>query len=98
MLVIRRKAGESLLIGDSIEIEVIDVTPTRVKLGIKAPASVPVLRKEIGLTVEQNCEAARSVTTLDVGRLLAGLQGPPRSGSVLNGDRSDPAACCRASE
>jgi carbon storage regulator len=77
MLVIRRKAGESLLIGESIEIEVIDVTPTRVKLGIKAPASVAVVRKEIRLTVEQNREAARAVTPLDVGRLLAGLREPP---------------------
>ncbi|MFN3326554.1 MAG: carbon storage regulator [Bryobacteraceae bacterium] len=32
MLVIRRKAGEALLIGDEIEIEILDITPSRVKL------------------------------------------------------------------
>ena len=50
MLVIRRRAGESILIADDIEIEVLETTPTRVKLGIKAPKEVTVLRKEVRLT------------------------------------------------
>ncbi len=59
MLVIRRKAGESVLIGADIEIQVIDITPSRVKIGITAPRQVPVLRKEIRLTGEENRAAAR---------------------------------------
>ena len=61
MLVIRRRAGESILIADDIEIEVLETTPTRVKLGIRAPKSVAVLRKEVRLTEEQNRAAAQAI-------------------------------------
>ncbi len=62
MLVIRRRAGESLLIADNIEIEVLDVGPTQVKLGIRAPKEVLVLRKEIQLIREQNQAASQSMS------------------------------------
>jgi carbon storage regulator len=65
MLVIRRRAGESILIAEDIEIEVLEITPTRVKLGIRAPKSVAVLRKEVRLTEEQN-RAAASEISLDL--------------------------------
>jgi len=45
LLVLRRRAGESILVGD-VEIEVIEVSRSRVKLGVRAPAHVPVIRKE----------------------------------------------------
>jgi carbon storage regulator len=61
MLVIRRRAGESILIADDVEIEVLEITPTRVKLGIKAPKEVPVLRKEVRLTEDHNRAAAQEV-------------------------------------
>ena len=54
MLVIRRRPGESLLIGDDIEIEVLDAGPTHVKLGIRAPRQVVVLRREVALTRDHN--------------------------------------------
>ncbi|HLH44863.1 MAG TPA: carbon storage regulator [Bryobacteraceae bacterium] len=59
MLVIRRRPGETLVIGDDIEIEILEAAPTQVKLGIRAPRSVTVLRKEIQLTCWQNRAAAR---------------------------------------
>jgi carbon storage regulator len=67
MLVIRRRAGESLLLGEDIEIEILEVGSTQVKIGIRAPQSVPVLRKEILLTGQQNRRAseATSVSALD---------------------------------
>jgi carbon storage regulator CsrA len=49
MLVIRRRAGESLLIGDDIEIEILGLTQGHVKLGIRAPKTVTILRKEVRL-------------------------------------------------
>jgi carbon storage regulator len=60
MLVIRRRAGERLLIGDSIEIEVLEISPTRVKLGIVAPDSCTVMRKEVQITRNENLNASRS--------------------------------------
>lgn len=58
MLVIRRRAGESLLISDNIEIEILELGPVQVKIGIRAPREVPVLRKEVEITRQQNRSAA----------------------------------------
>ena len=58
MLVIRRRAGETLLIGDAITIEILEIGPTQVKLGIQAPREVTILRKEVQLTRDQNRAAA----------------------------------------
>ena len=61
MLVLRRRAGDSLMIGGEIEVEVLEITPSRVKLGIFAPDCVPIVRKEVHLTREQNITAAKIV-------------------------------------
>jgi carbon storage regulator len=74
MLVIRRRPGESVLIGDNIEIEIIDATPSRVKLGITAPSSVSILRKEMKLAGELNKEAARRVTAAAIQDLVVHLR------------------------
>jgi carbon storage regulator len=59
MLVLRRRAGESLLIGDNIEVELLAVSPQGAKLGIRAPKETVVLRKELKITQEQNVRAAQ---------------------------------------
>ena len=66
MLVMRRRAGESILIGDDIEIQIIHVGESRIKIGITAPKSVAVSTKEVRLVRQQNLAAAqlRSVTAL----------------------------------
>jgi carbon storage regulator len=58
MLVIRRRPGQSILIGEDIEVQVTEVSPTRVKLCIAAPKEVAVMRKEVRLTREANLAAA----------------------------------------
>lgn len=60
MLVISRKKSESVLIGDDIEILVTDIGSDRVKIGIKAPKGVPILRRELLETQKLNREAASS--------------------------------------
>lgn len=47
MLVLARKVNESIVIGDDIEVVVIDIKGDQVKLGIKAPKQITVHRKEI---------------------------------------------------
>ncbi len=47
MLVLTRKVGEKLVIGNSIRISVVSIGPGRVKLGIEAPADVTIDREEI---------------------------------------------------
>lgn len=74
MLVIRRRPGETLVIGEGIEIEVLDASPSQVKLGIRAPLSVPVVRKEIQLTRDQNLASARAPSAGALERLAKSLK------------------------
>ena len=60
MLVVRRRAGESILIGEEIEVEILEISNNRVKLGIKAPKAIGVLRKEVEMTRNANESAAES--------------------------------------
>ena len=76
MLLIRRRAGESILIGEDIEIQIVDLTPSRVKIGITAPREVVVLRKEVKLSSEQNIAASVSLNPVAVERLLQNLVKP----------------------
>jgi carbon storage regulator len=77
MLVIRRHPGEAIQIGDDVEVIVIDCGQGRVKLGIRAPKEIPVMRGEVKLTREQNLAASRA---LAVGR---SLELPPGWKAVL---------------
>jgi carbon storage regulator len=61
MLVIRRRMGESIVISRDIEVEILEVNGSQVKLGIRAPKAIPVMRKEILLVGEQNQAAARFI-------------------------------------
>jgi carbon storage regulator len=54
MLVLRRRVGEVILVGGEVEIEVIEISRTRVKLGVRAPLHVPVIRKETLPIVREN--------------------------------------------
>jgi carbon storage regulator len=67
--VIRRRPGESVLIGDGIELEILDCGHSHVKLGIRAPRDVVILRKEVRIAGEQNREAAREVPAEQIARL-----------------------------
>ncbi|MEJ5366989.1 MAG: carbon storage regulator [Bryobacteraceae bacterium] len=58
MLVIRRKIGQSVRIGEDILVEVLEATPSRVKIGVTAPPHVRVVRSEVILAENQNREAA----------------------------------------
>ena len=58
MLILQRKAGESVMIGDEIEVSVLSVEAGRVRLAIQAPKSVSILRSELKIAAEVNREAA----------------------------------------
>lgn len=73
MLVMRRRAGDSILIGEDIQIEIIEVSPNRVKLGIIAPVELPVIRKEVLITKQQNVAACQHVSAPNLTRLLKQL-------------------------
>lgn len=76
MLVIRRRAGESVVIAGNIEIEILETTPSRVKLGIRAPEEVEIVRKEVGLVAGENHSAAREIPLHLLAPVLARLTPP----------------------
>jgi carbon storage regulator len=53
MLVLTRKSNQSIMIGDEIEVSVLAIMGEKVRIGIQAPRSVPVFRKEVYLEIQQ---------------------------------------------
>jgi len=53
MLVLTRKGNQSIMIGDDIEVTVLAIMGEKVRIGIDAPRSVPVFRKEVYLEIQQ---------------------------------------------
>lgn len=74
MLILSRKCGESLLIDQEIEIRITEINGDRVKIGIEAPQSVKVVRKELVQTMESNKQAASTGLTKDIMKFLKSLQ------------------------
>jgi carbon storage regulator len=58
MLVITRKSGERICLGDDITITVMEISGSTVRLGIEAPRSLPVYRSEIYAAVKEENRAA----------------------------------------
>ena len=66
MLALSRKANESIIIGNDIEVTILEVKGEQVKIGISAPKEVPVYRKEIYVQIEEaNKEAMDSGTAME---------------------------------
>ena len=64
MLNITRKIGEKIIIGEDVVLEVMEVSGSSVRIGIRAPRSVPVYREEIWEAVRaENAAAAQSAPT-----------------------------------
>jgi carbon storage regulator len=62
MLALSRKQGESIMIGSDIEVTILETKGDQVKIGISAPKSVPVYRKEIYAQIQEaNRETAQSI-------------------------------------
>lgn len=80
MLVLRRRAGESFLIGDEIEIEILEVNSQGAKIGIRAPRATSILRKELKLIEEQNRVSAQSPLLPELTEKIKNLRtsGPAR--------------------
>ena len=53
MLVLTRKSNQSIMIGDEIEVSVLSIMGEKVRIGIQAPRTIPVFRKEVYLEIQQ---------------------------------------------
>ncbi|MDD5934731.1 MAG: carbon storage regulator CsrA [Clostridiales bacterium] len=66
MLALSRKVNESIMIDSDIEVTILEIKGDQVKLGINAPKSVPIYRKEIYVQIqESNKEAAEGTISAD---------------------------------
>jgi len=74
VLMIRRRCGESIFLGENIEVHVLEIIGNRVKLGISAPRGVLVLRNELKSTEEFNREAAQPACSARVRSLAAKMK------------------------
>jgi len=72
MLVLTRKPNESIMIGDEVEVSIVEIKGDQVKLGITAPKAVKVHRKEIFEAIQrENIDASRS--TMDTVSTIGGF-------------------------
>jgi carbon storage regulator len=75
MLVMSRRQGETILIGDEIEIVIAHIGRSRVKVGIRAPRQMLVIAREVKLIRDENVRAA-GASGSDLASLIARLRPP----------------------
>jgi carbon storage regulator len=79
MLMMSRREGETILIGDDIEIVIAHIGRSRVKVGIRAPRETLVIAREVKLVRDENLAAARAGAGLQISSLLEKIQARPSS-------------------
>lgn len=65
MLALARKVNESIMIGNDIEIIVLEIKGDQIKLGVKAPKSVPIYRKELYVHIQEENKQAGSAVDVE---------------------------------
>ena len=66
MLALSRKKDEAIVINNNVEIKIIEIKGDQVKLGISAPKSVPIYRKEVYLQIQEENKASIELNSLDI--------------------------------
>lgn len=89
MLVLSRRIGETLCIGDNIRITVLNISGNQVRVGIAAPADVPVHREEVKVRIDAEARGAGAETRAD---LLARKANIDAGRDVIHLRRRRPAA------
>jgi carbon storage regulator len=79
MLMMSRRRGETILIGDEIEILIANIGRSRVKVGIRAPRALPVLAREVKLVSEENVAAAAGAAAGALDGLIENLRHSPQA-------------------
>jgi carbon storage regulator len=74
MLILTRKIGECIAIGDQIKVYVVDIRGKQVRLGIEAPAKAPVHREEIYQKIMEENRLAAQIGVADFEQILSGKE------------------------
>jgi carbon storage regulator len=88
MLTLTRSVGETIRIGDDIEVHVVEVRGGTVRLGFKAPREVTIHREEVYRQIAEANLLAAQVTADTLGALAAFAPAAPSSPDVAEGDGS----------
>jgi carbon storage regulator len=75
VLVLTRKTNQSIMIGDAVEVSVLAVSRDKIRLGITAPRDVPVYRKEVYLSIQEERVGAEATASKQVDEALEDLSG-----------------------
>jgi carbon storage regulator len=70
MLVLSRKKDQAIMIGDNIELTIIEIQGDQVRIGINAPKNVSILRKELFLEIQDENKKAASSGIVDLGSII----------------------------
>ena len=81
MLVLSRQRDQTIMIGDDIEITVVDIRGDKVRLGINAPSEVPVHRKEVYEAIKRENRAAAGMKAEDIPNVASGAKDKRGPGS-----------------
>ena len=81
MLILARRIGETIMIGDQVEISVVDIKGDQVKLGIKAPSQVKVYRSEVYAAIQEENRAAAAAAPERLSK-VEGLLPPAAPGGI----------------
>jgi carbon storage regulator len=76
VLVLTRKSNQSIMIGDDIEVSVLAIMGEKVRIGIDAPRSVPVFRKEVYIEIQQSRDDPTEDDREEVDQALESLKTP----------------------
>ena len=85
MLVLSRQRDETIMIGDEVEVTIVDIRGDKVRLGISAPREVAVHRKEVYDAIKRENHAAAKVRPEDLNATGGGGPGPRLVGGTVAG-------------
>jgi carbon storage regulator len=96
MLVLSRQRDETIMIGDEVEITVVDIRGDKVRLGITAPRHIQVHRKEVYEAIKRENQQAAGLKPKDVSNIVGPPAKEPESPPKGNGHK--PSASPRPKE
>jgi carbon storage regulator len=86
MLVLTRKTGESILIGDDIEVTITSIDQNKVRVGIKSPSHIPIYREEIYRKIQKENRAAALIGKDEFESMLDIYAGSRQGGARKDND------------
>lgn len=91
MLILTRKPGESLYIGDNVKVTIVEMKGNQIRVGVEAPSTLRIYREEIYLQIlEENKSAAEGVSDAALKELSGGWKGVSRGeGNPTSGEQGD---------